>query len=381
VVPPTRPWERGFRSRIAGYGLVRGEVPTGIMADEILEPGPGRIRGFFCHGGNVAVVVPDQAKVVKALRALDLLVTIDVYWNPTCELSDYVLPVLLPYERPDLTCWQAEQAFYAHAPFARYTRAVARPPTGSAITTDEYIFWGLARRLGITLQWLEQDLDMAQPPRTDDLLRIVVERGPVAFEDLQAHEMGRVFEEFPQFVEPGEPGPGDRFHLCPIDIREELAEVLSDPPLEQAQMLNGERATHRFIVRRHRDMWNSTQRALHGTRRRIPYNMAWMNPDDLQAIGAGSGEPVRLTSRIAAVDVIAVADETMRRGSVSMTHGFGVLPENNRYFEHGVSPNVLIGTRNREDHQTINAMPLMSSFPVHIAKGVAAGSLHVREPA
>src|SRR5262249_55676234 len=79
VVPPTRPWESGFKSRIGDYGLVRGEVPAGILADEILEPGLGQIKGFFCHGGNVAVVVPDQAKIVQALRQLELLVTIDIY--------------------------------------------------------------------------------------------------------------------------------------------------------------------------------------------------------------------------------------------------------------------------------------------------------------
>jgi hypothetical protein len=64
-----------------------------------------------------------------------------------------------------------------------------------------------------------------------------------------------------------------------------------------------------------------------------------------------------------------------------MTHGFGVLPEKHDYLEHGVSPNILIGTRRPGHHQTINAMPLMSNFPVHITRSDRIGELIVREPA
>jgi len=151
VVPATRTWEKGYKSRIEGYGLICGESPTGIMADEILQPGPGQIKAFFCHGGNAAVIVPDQTRVIEAFRSLELLVTVDVHWNPTAELSHYVLPTVMQYERPDLPCWQAEFAFYNYVPFTRYTPAVARPPRDSEVATDDYIFWSLAKRLGIQM--------------------------------------------------------------------------------------------------------------------------------------------------------------------------------------------------------------------------------------
>ena len=66
--------------------------------------------------------------------------------------------------------------------------------------------------------------------------------------------------------------------------------------------------------------------------------------------------------------MIAKADDSMRPGVVSMTHGFGDLPEKGGYLADGVSPNIFIPTRAPKDHQTINAMPLMSNFPVHLAR-------------
>jgi anaerobic selenocysteine-containing dehydrogenase len=119
VIQAKRSYEKGFRSRVGDFGVLNcgvPEMPTGIMADEILNPGRGQIKAFFCHGGNPAVIVPDQLKVVRALRSLELLVTIDPYMTPTARLSHYVLPTVLQYERPDLPCWQAENIFYAMKP-------------------------------------------------------------------------------------------------------------------------------------------------------------------------------------------------------------------------------------------------------------------------
>src|SRR3546814_3269932 len=77
-------------------------MATGVLADEILKPGPGRIRAMINHGGNPAVTVPDQRKIVEALRSLELLVSIDPFMTPTARLSHYILPPKLSYERADL---------------------------------------------------------------------------------------------------------------------------------------------------------------------------------------------------------------------------------------------------------------------------------------
>jgi anaerobic selenocysteine-containing dehydrogenase len=367
VVPAQRSWEKGYKSRIRDFGLIYGELPTGIMADEILEPGPGQIRGFFCHGGNAAVIVPDQAKVVKAFKTLELLVTVDVHWNPTCELSHYVLPTVMQYERPDLPCWQAEFAFYDYVPFTRYTPAIASPPKGMKVYADDYIFWGLAKRLGVQMQFLGRDIDMTRPPATDDFLRIAAQHSPVPFDELRALEMGVICDEVKQRVDPRDPGCDARFTVCPPDVFEELQELADEPLVAEVTVANGLKATHRFMVRRHRLLWNSTQRGMKATRRRMPHNTAHLNPSDLEALGVKSGELVRMTSEVASVEVVAEADDTIRPGCISMVHGFGVLPDETDPLQHGASANLLISTR-PQDVQTINAMPRMSAFPVHLTR-------------
>ena len=58
---------------LGGYGQFAGEMPTGTLPDEILEPGPGRVRALISHGGNPVSAIPDIEKVERAFEALDLL--------------------------------------------------------------------------------------------------------------------------------------------------------------------------------------------------------------------------------------------------------------------------------------------------------------------
>jgi hypothetical protein len=73
--------------------------------------------------------------------------------------------------------------------------------------------------------------------------------------------------------------------------------------------------------------------------------------------------------------VIVEADDSLRTGIVSLTHGFGLLPEDTDYLRDGVCSNMLISTD--RELQTINAMPRMTAFPIHIAK-VASGRAPAR---
>src|SRR3546814_8234496 len=47
VDSPTRSWEHGPRTRTGGYGPIGGEMATGVLADEIMKPGHGRIRAMI----------------------------------------------------------------------------------------------------------------------------------------------------------------------------------------------------------------------------------------------------------------------------------------------------------------------------------------------
>jgi anaerobic selenocysteine-containing dehydrogenase len=89
--------------------------------------------------------------------------------------------------------------------------------------------------------------------------------------------------------------------------------------------------------------------------------------------GLADGDWIEIASDHGAIKVTAQADETVRSGVVSITHGFGGLPEDadadadgSGYLQNGACVNLLISTD--RDLQTLNAMPRMSAIPVNIRK-------------
>jgi anaerobic selenocysteine-containing dehydrogenase len=364
VMPPRRSFESGYKWRLGDYGSVQvtvPEAPTGLLADEILQPGPGQVKAFFVHGGNPAVIVPDQLKVVRAFRSLELMVVVDPYMTPTAKLAHYVFPTHLQYERPDLPCWQSE-VYYYHVPYTRYTPAIAKPDASLSVSADEYIFWGLIKRLGKTMNFLGTDMDMSRPPTTDELLDVVAKRAGTSIEELRPHELGVIRDGEPQFADPG--SGDERLVFNPPEVLQELEELAREDSLRDIIVHDGTKATHLLTVRRQRNMYNSINRMLPNTHRRIPHNAAFLHPDDIAQLGIKSGDPVHISSRTTSVEILCQADETMRRGVVSMTHGYGDLPELNNYRHTGVAVNALLSTD--FDRQTINAMPRMTAVPVAV---------------
>src|SRR5262249_36305230 len=70
-------------SRVRGFPEVFGELPCACLAEEIAEPGPGRVRALFTVAGNPVLSTPNGARLDAALASLDLLVSVDIYVNET----------------------------------------------------------------------------------------------------------------------------------------------------------------------------------------------------------------------------------------------------------------------------------------------------------
>ncbi len=365
VVPAPRWWETAYQSRIGGYRNLLGDMPTGIMAEEILEKGPGQIKAFICHGSNLVNSVPDQYKVTEALRSLELLVSIEPYMNETAKLSHYIIPTPLLYERPDLTGFYAE-TMLCPVPFARYTDAIVPPPPGSAVVEDWRIFWGLAKRLGVSLTYEGVPMDMDSEPTTDDMLAIIARHCPEPWETLKSYEIGKVFDEYPQFVEPADADASGQFTTMPSDVAAEVKQVASEPAAHGPTVSNGQIFAYRLSVRRIREIFNSTGRNLPALRKRMPYNLAYMHPEDLAELGVIDGEKISITSDRATIPAVVSTDPTIRRGVVSMTHGFGSLPDDTVYERDGSNTGMLISTD--RDLEPINAMPRMSAIPINISR-------------
>jgi anaerobic selenocysteine-containing dehydrogenase len=371
VIPAPRWWEHGYKSRIGGYGTLNtmvgttsGEMMAGIFADEILEPGEGQIRCLFAHGSNIANICPDQEKTVRALRSLELLVSVEPYMNETARLSHYILPTTLYLERADLThFWYAAEIMY-NEPYARYTPPVSKPPAGSKVVDDWIIFYKLAQRLKVQIAFDGVPLDMTQQPTTDDLISIVSRFAPVSLERLKTMELGKIFREIEQIVQPADPDSKDRFTTCPADVADELRVVAAERVDPGKTLAKGQIFTHRLASRRIRDVLNSSGRNLPAIRKRMPYNYAYLNPADIAALGIDPGGKVRITSDNGTITAVVRADDAVRTGVVSMAHGWGSLPGETVYERDGANTGLLISTSRNLD--PINAMPRMSAVPVNL---------------
>ena len=357
VISPQRSWEQGTKSRL-GYGTLFGEMMSGVLAEEITTPGPGRLCALFVDGGNLVNSIPDQRKIAAALKDLELLVTIDPFMTNTARLSHYVLPPRLMFERSDISARDYE-IHTVFRPYAAFATPVVEPPPGSEVTDDWYVFWSIARRLGKTIAFDGVPLAMDTPPTTEALLRILTRHSSLSFEQLQATGSGDFVDVPPLFVEAAVPEARGRFDVIPDDVRAELAAVRAEQPSGGF--------THRLAVRRLREVQNTMYHRLPSVRRRMPFNSAYLHPLDMSELGVAYGDRIRIESRHGAVVTGVQADASMRRGVVSMAHGWGALPdESNSYREAGASTNLLIGTDAQLD--PINAMPVMIGVPVNVRR-------------
>jgi len=282
----------------------------------------------------------------------------------TAQLADYILPPTLQYERADLPVFLYE-TLVSQQPYTRYTPAIAEPPNGARVRDDHYYFWALCKRLGVTLELFGTPLDGEAAPTTDEILAITARAAPITFEELKRAERGVFLDQERHYVQPGDPNSPHRFSLLPDDVADELNEV-------EAQLANSPVADRRFAyriaVRRLRDGNNSAGLMLPSIKQRIPFNPAFMNPEDMERERVRDGDFVEIASRHGAIRAIAEADPTLRRGVISITHGFGALPSQNAAYEDvGVSTNHLTSLA-KDARESINAMPRMSGIPVSLRR-------------
>ncbi|WP_156681294.1 molybdopterin-containing oxidoreductase family protein [Sphingomonas profundi] len=363
VVPPLRPWEQTGPSRIRGTRTLYGERPTATLADEILTPGKGRIRALILGGGNPLTSFPDQRRAAAAMGALELLVAIDPWRTPSTDLAHYVLPPTMQYERADLplnlpgyACWPGT--------WAQYTLPVIAPPAGSDVVHDWYVYWAIANRLGLSiLHDGKAPLDMTQAPTCDDVLAAQLTGAPITLDELKRHPHGLHVELGAQMVQPG--ADSAQFDPMPDDVAKELDRFLARTDRPGRIERDGRVFTHLLSTRRMRDLFNSNGRAVRSVRRRTPYNPAYMHPDDLAALDLAEGDLIALESAFGKVVAVAGRDPAVRRGVVSMAHGWGDAPGSQADpRETGGAVNALIDADRH--FEAVNAMPHMSAVPITI---------------
>jgi anaerobic selenocysteine-containing dehydrogenase len=355
---PTGPFPmfgHGPRSRVRNLGEIIGEMPSAALSDEILIEGEGQVKALFVIGGNPLVAWPDQAKAVRAIDALELLVCIDIKRAATAKRADYVLPGRMCLERADvpILC----DTWYEQ-PYTHYTPAIVEDPAGSELIEEWELYWELAARLGTPIKLAGGFLPMDRKPSKEEVLACLLRNGRVPFDEVQRHRGGTVYD-VDERVQPADASCDERFELTPDGVVEELARVRRESLVEAF--------SHRLISRRLRQVYNSSGRDLPDSRAKGTTNPAFINPRDLEELGARSGDVLEIESAHAMIYGVAEAADDVMPGVISMAHAWGdpaVNPKEVR--EIGSSTNALIS--NEVDFDAITGMARQSAIPVNVRR-------------
>jgi anaerobic selenocysteine-containing dehydrogenase len=379
---PRRAFGYGEKLRVRGLANSAAGLPTAALADEILEPGDGRIRALICVGSNPIAAWPDQHKTRRAMEALDLLVTLDMKLSATSRLADYVIAPKLSLEVPGLSLSMEalEQTYVAMGysePYAQYTPAVAAPPPGSDLIEEWQFFYRLAQRMGLALRLYPTrpetgvlresgsaiDVDMAREPTTDEIFDALVARSRIPLAEVKRHPHGAIFADPPIVAAPADPATAQRLDVGNAEMLRELAEVAR----EGARAAEVAGRPFRLVSRRMPNVYNSSGRDLAALTRGRPYNPAFLHPDDLAALGVAEGDTVRIASDHASILGVAAAAPELRRGVLSMSHAFGDAPDRDgEYREIGSTTARLVDGAREFDPYT--GIPRMSAIPVSIER-------------
>jgi len=361
VMPAARPWEKFPDSRIRGASNFFGEKPAATLSDEILTPGPDRIRALIVDGANPMTSLPDRDRTCSAMRALDLLVVMDPWDTATTREADYILPTKLQYERADIPPSVPFLKFYTGS-WGIYTPAIVDPPKGAEVVDDWYVFWALARRLGITINYAgKRKMEGDEPPTTEELIGILLENSQTSLEELKTYPSGRMFPVDGGYVNPPRLGQDAQFDVMPADVLAELRQYTKGPAAQQRAGRSRE-FTHLLSTRRLRDTYNSLGTQMESVRKRQKYNPAFLHNEDLAELGMAAGTFVDIVSAHGRTRAVLERDDTMRRGVVSLSQGWGGTPGQENVLVDGTCVNAIVDTA--VHFESINAMPHMSAVPV-----------------
>ena len=351
---------RGFsvgrgHSRVSGHPEVMGEYPVGVLAEEIVTPGDGRIRALITVAGNPVLSTPNSTQLDAALDDLEFMVSIDLYLNETTRHADVVLPPPSQLQRShyDLLLLQ-----FAVRNVANYSPAVLPLDDGQP---DE---WEIITKLGAIAQGagVDVDVDAADDAMIEARVRSAVasehsplfgrdadellaelsadgRRGPerlldfslrtgpfgdgfganpdgTSLDDLLERPHGRDFGALEPRIPEVLRTPSGRIELAPEPLVDDLVRLeRAVPELVGRGMV--------LVGRRHLRSNNSWMHNVKVLVKGAPRCTLQVHPDDAESLGLVDGGAASVTSRVGSVNAPVEVTESIRPGVVSLPHGWG----------------------------------------------------------
>ncbi|MEW2811501.1 molybdopterin oxidoreductase family protein [Streptomyces massasporeus] len=406
---------RGFalgrwHSRVSRHPEAKGELPLSALAEEIdtaTEEGEP-VRALIAVAANPVLSAPDGDRLDKALDSLDFMVSVDPYLNETSRHADVVLPPPPPSQSP-----HHDFAFNTLAVRnqVRYTRPAIPLEPGRMAETEILARLILAATgmhgadpAAVDRMVIDQTLgkavkephspvhggdprelagrltgDTGPERRLDMMLRLGpygdgfgVRPDGLSLEKLLAHphgiDLGPLRPRLPQ----------------PLKTRSGQVELLPGPIADDLPRLRAalaERPEGLVLVgRRHlrsNNSWMHNVPALTGGSNRCTLHI---HPEDAERLGVTSAEPVRVKGAGGEVTVRAEVTDAVRRGVVSLPHGWGHDRPGTRLShastDPGVNVNQLLDGRLLDP---LSGNAVLNGVPVEVVPGTAPESPAVTE--
>ncbi len=340
-------------SRVRELPETFGELPAVAMAEEMDTPGEGRIRALVTVAGNPVLSTPNSARLDAAIAGLDFRVAIDIYVNETTRHADVILPAPSPLQKGHYDLALLQLALHDTS---NYSEPVL------PLDADQPTEWEVLARLALVLQGAGTTAD---PALVDDLMITSMVQGSVADETSPIH--GRDVDEILEELSPrrgperildfllrtGPYGEGfggdpdgsslDKLLANPhgVDhgaLKPRLPDVLRTPDgmialapeillADVARLHEGldGRRDHPFVLIGRRDLRsnNSWMHNLSVLVKGKPRCTAHLHPDDAASLGLADGDDAIVRSRVGEVRVPVEVTDAIRRGVVSIPHGWG----------------------------------------------------------
>ena len=375
------------RSRIGGFGKTNDTFPGGILADEILTEGKGRIRALFVTGGNPLMMMAGAEKLERAFAELDLLVTLDIQPSETARAGHYMLPCTSPLERPDLPFVFPLMLGLQTRPYLQATDAVV-PPPGKA-RDEATIYLDLARASGAPLfgsgifqrimefsRWLA-----ARTSGRNSSYRRVPERavlglllklcGQPGFRRLlrSPHGVLRPDHSAGSFLGERVYTDNGRVQLAPADLKARLQRFVTGEPL-----LPAADGRYLLITKRAVTTHNSwTHNYAPFLRNGNDQNFVYMHTDDMRNEGFAERDMVDVVSDTGRIQLRVAALDDLMPGVVAVPHGWGHQKSGLSIARTAGGANVnRLHASGPEHVDDISGMSTLTGVPVRLVRANAA---------
>ncbi|MFD7374633.1 MULTISPECIES: molybdopterin oxidoreductase family protein [Streptomyces] len=349
---------RGFalgrwHSRVSRHPEAKGELPLAALAEEIdtATPEGSPVRALIAIAANPVLSAPDGDRLDKALDSLDFMVSVDPYLNETARHADVVLPPPPPsqsahhdfafntlavrnqvrYNRPAVPLEpgrMAETEILARLVLAATGMHGADPSAVDAMVIDSTLGKAVQDPHGPVHERDPKELatrltgESGPERRLDMMLRL----GPYG-EGFGARPDGLSLEKLLAHPHGIDLGPLRPRLPQPLKTRSGKIELLPAPIVDDLPRLRAalrERPAAIVLVgRRHlrsNNSWMHNVPALTGGTNRCTLHI---HPEDAARLGLADGTAVRVKGAGGEVVAPAEVTDTVRRGVVSLPHGWG----------------------------------------------------------